>query len=53
MHHVEQILDSLLGSKEFLAAVIATFLSILITGWVVLHAQKREVKDQRMRERSR
>jgi hypothetical protein len=53
MHHVEQILDSLLGSEEFLAAVVATFLSVLITGWFVLRAQKQEVKDQRMRDRSR
>jgi hypothetical protein len=53
MHHVEQILDSLLGSKEFLAAVVGTFLSVLITGWFVLRTQKHVVKDQRLRDRLR
>jgi hypothetical protein len=53
MYHLKQILDSLLGSKEFLAAVVGTFLSVLITGWFVLRTQKHTVKDQQLRDRSR
>ena len=53
MHHLKQILDSLLGSEEFLAAVVGIFLSVLITGWFVLRTQKQAVKDQRMRDRER
>jgi hypothetical protein len=41
MHHLEQILICLLGSEEFLAAVVATFLSVLITGWLVLRAKNK------------
>jgi hypothetical protein len=53
MHHLKQILDSLLDSEEFLAAVVGTFLSVLITGLFVLRTEKQALKDQRMRDRSR
>jgi len=53
MYHLKQILDSLLGSEEFLAVVVGVFLGGLIAGWFVLRTQKQAVKDQRMRERSR
>jgi hypothetical protein len=52
MLHLKQILDSLLGSEEFLAVVVGVFLGGLIAGWFVLRTQKQAVKDQRMRDRS-
>jgi len=49
--HLEHFFTSLLGSKEFWAAILGAVIGGLMTGWFALRAQKQAAKDQRIRDR--
>jgi hypothetical protein len=49
--HLAHFFSSLLGSKEFWAAILGAFVGGVMAGWFALRAQEQAAKDQRTRDR--